>query len=673
MLANRKLSVSPSVPSTFLPRWHPIGKPVLETPGYSGSPQSRRVRCDLASQYMNFSISCGLTQTVTGDGFNSGMSSGSAIDLRKGTQYTARVLYRTTGSATLSVSVGSYAHTFHIVATAGTLAGGDSLNSFHNATFDFTAKEDQNNATFSVEVTKHDSESEDSTSTTTVWFGSTSLMPTAAARPSTTSMPPGIRPDVVASLREINFRGLLRYPGGCFAPFYKFEKDLTPNSDESPSIATPPTYCAAVKGGVNAYTDGLLENSLNTDNYMKLVRVLGMVPAITISLQYGTDDEIRRAKEWVEYCNGNESTTMGLLRQKRTLRNDSYNVKYWYLGNEINQQARYANYPNSTKGDPQPKAQEYASMIRKVTTAMLAVDPTIEFLGVGSSTVSASWMNPWLKALSSVGGTVSGMSWHGGYLNNNPTAPADFVQDAMVPTRSLYKTMQQLRTTMDQQLVDHNLSFSMDEWGLGPPWEVQSFNVGHAMYGASFFSLVVREHRRLNIRFTNYFEAINEGAIKVQPYHSSGSHSSSSHSSHSSHSSSRLTPLGQVMQMYARHQGRASLSAPVTGVDNDDLVTTASWSDSGGDVLIIVANRNTSDYNGMSLNVTTPNNGTTYCAKKTIVTTLTPDGALGPTTSFLTKKNDVPVVPVTKTLVTLKIDVPGFSVVQLSLQFGMCL
>lgn len=172
----------------------------------------------------------------------------------------------------------------------------------------------------------------------------------------------------------------------------------------------------------------------------------------------------------------------------------------------------------------------------------------------------------------------------------------------------------------------------------------------------------MREHRRLNIRFTNYFEAINEGAIQVQPYQDDSS------------SSSRLTPLGQVMQMYARHQGRASLSAPVTGVDNDDLVTTASWSrDSGGDVLIIVANRNTSDYNGMSLNVTTPNNSTTYCAKKTIVTTMTPDGALGPTTSFLTKKNDVPVVPVTKTLVTLKIDVPGFSVVQVSLQFGMCL
>ena len=48
------------------------------------------------------------------------------------------------------------------------------------------------------------------------------------------------------------------YPGGCFAPFYEWRHGLLP-ADQRPPLATPASYCAAVPGGVDAYSDGYVE------------------------------------------------------------------------------------------------------------------------------------------------------------------------------------------------------------------------------------------------------------------------------------------------------------------------------------------------------------------------------------------------------------------------------
>ena len=98
------------------------------------------------------------------------------------------------------------------------------------------------NATFSVVSGRQGGE----------WsLGSVSLVPSTAWH--------GMRKDVVDMLKETGFHGLFRYPGGCYAPFYRWKIGLLP-ADQRPPIETPPHYCAAVAGGVNAYTDGMMEN-----------------------------------------------------------------------------------------------------------------------------------------------------------------------------------------------------------------------------------------------------------------------------------------------------------------------------------------------------------------------------------------------------------------------------
>ncbi len=58
---------------------------------------------------------------------------------------------------------------------------------------------------------------------------------------------------------------------------------------------------------------------------------------------------------------------------------------------------------------------------------------------------------------------------------------------------------------------------SLDEWGLGPPWKVKKFATAHAMFGAATLSVAMANSHAADLRFTNYFEPVNEGAIEVHP------------------------------------------------------------------------------------------------------------------------------------------------------------
>merc|ERR1712039_130905 len=108
-------------------------------------------------------------------------------------------------------------------------------------------------------------------------------------------------------------------------------------------------------------------------------------------------------------------------------------------------------------------------------------------------------------------------------------------------------SLQQLHQTL--QRTGKNISISADEWGLGPPWKVKTFGVPHAIYAASFLSAVTQSASSANLRHTNYFEPINEGAISVKPFRTS------------------LTPVGQVMELYAQHQKGTRI---VTSIVNED-------------------------------------------------------------------------------------------------------
>ena len=128
-----------------------------------------------------------------------------------------------------------------------------------------------------------------------------------------------MRMDVIEKLKDTGFKGLFRYPGGCYAPFYRWKIGLL-EADARPPIETPPGYCDAVAGGVNAYTDGMMENGISTDDYLALCEYTGLIPAITVRFQEGLPGpggDVEEARQWVEYVNGGVNTPFGALRAAR--------------------------------------------------------------------------------------------------------------------------------------------------------------------------------------------------------------------------------------------------------------------------------------------------------------------------------------------------------------------
>lgn len=112
--------------------------------------------------------------------------------------------------------------------------------------------------------------------------------------------------------------------------------------------------------------------------------------------------------------------------------------------------------------------------------------------------------------------------------------------------------------------------------GMGYPWLQENFNVGHGLFAASFLSTILRNSESLGIRFSNYFEPIGEGALKVYPY------------------DVKILPTGNVMGMYSKHQGRKLIKGLPDQNKGEDLEFTASIGNDG-DVLLHVANRNFTD------------------------------------------------------------------------------
>ena len=167
----------------------------------------------------------------------------------------------------------------------------------------------------------------------------------------------GHRRDVVAALREWG-PTFLRWPGGNFASAYHWEKGIG-DPDRRPGYLDP------------AWS--LWEpNDVGTDEFMTLCRHVGTEPILTINMGTGTPEEAAR---WVEYCNGSKSTPMGKLRAENG-HPEPYGVKTWFVGNE-----QFGNWQVGTCD-----AETYASRYLAFSQAMLAVDGTLDLIGVGAPT-----------------------------------------------------------------------------------------------------------------------------------------------------------------------------------------------------------------------------------------------------------------------------------------------
>ncbi len=162
----------------------------------------------------------------------------------------------------------------------------------------------------------------------------------------------GFRIDVMEAAKAMGITNV-RYPGGCYAPYYHFYDGI---GDNRPLIR---------------YKDYPASHEFGTDEFVKWCSMINAEPFICVNMGSGTSEE---AMSWVKYCNG-ESGDVWSDKRIANGHKEPYNVKYWAIGNEISAPWEYGYTP--TPADYIRKAKEFAM-------AMKSADPTIKLIFSGA-------------------------------------------------------------------------------------------------------------------------------------------------------------------------------------------------------------------------------------------------------------------------------------------------
>ncbi len=152
----------------------------------------------------------------------------------------------------------------------------------------------------------------------------------------------GLRRDVLAALRELNYRSM-RYPGGNFLSGYNWEDGIGPQSQR------PRRRDLAWQS--------IETNQFGTDEFLHFCREIGTAPMLGVNMGTGS---IQDAANLVEYCNAPTGSQYADLRAAHG-HPEAYGVKYWCLGNEMDGPWQIGHLNASDYGK---KAREAAKLMR---------------------------------------------------------------------------------------------------------------------------------------------------------------------------------------------------------------------------------------------------------------------------------------------------------------------
>ncbi len=166
----------------------------------------------------------------------------------------------------------------------------------------------------------------------------------------------GLRIDVMAALRELNFRSM-RYPGGNFLSGYRWEDGIGPKE------MRPRRRDLAWQS--------IETNRFGTDDFMQFCREINTEPMMGVNMGTGS---IQDAANLVEYCNSPIGTQYSDLRAING-QPKPYGVKYWCIGNEMDGFWQIGHLD----------AVEYGKKAREAAKMMRWHDDSIELVLCGSS------------------------------------------------------------------------------------------------------------------------------------------------------------------------------------------------------------------------------------------------------------------------------------------------
>ena len=247
----------------------------------------------------------------------------------------------------------------------------------------------------------------------------------------------GFRKDYTDAMKELKVTNI-RWPGGNFLMGYDWKDGIGPKEQR-------PTR-------INLAWGGLDNNHVGTDEWMKLNKTIGSENIVCVNLGLGS---ILDAAYWVEYCNYKKGSYYADLRAKNG-HTEPYGVKIWDLGNEVDGLPWELGHKN---------VEDYVETAREAAKAMKAVDPTIKFVGSGSSYYSGNWVDWNRTVLNGIGDKIDYLSIHRYWEGSTTDYYVQMGAGAMDFEEKIKLVAGQIQMARAQNGYKNPIYLSVDEWG----------------------------------------------------------------------------------------------------------------------------------------------------------------------------------------------------------------
>jgi alpha-N-arabinofuranosidase len=382
----------------------------------------------------------------------------------------------------------------------------------------------------------------------------------------------GVRPELVEAMKSIN-PALIRYPGGCFADGYHWRDGIGPRE-------TRPRRRNRAWARLGPRIGPKEDNHFGTDEFLRLCEEVGAEPQLTANVGSGTAEE---AAAWVEYCNGPEDSKWGAERA-RNGHPTPYNVKYWFVGNEI----------TGFHEIGWQKPARYVQTLKEFAPAMRKVDPDIKIIASGSFMISNAREQKHKTILEGAGDVTDYLSIH--LYATDPVMPSGLINYMILnkhrgrSEKTYYNIMGTLakhegyvarcaRDVRTYSPTGKKIPLSFDEWncwyaGLND-LVISKFNLRDALWVASCLNI---NHRYQEVELANIAQMVNVVGIIT-----------------STGKGTFLTPSALVYKIYTEHAGDELLPSKIdcpalpheTGLPALDVSATRS----GDTVALFMVNR----------------------------------------------------------------------------------
>lgn len=247
----------------------------------------------------------------------------------------------------------------------------------------------------------------------------------------------GLRTDVLAALRELNFRAI-RYPGGNFLSGYRWLDGVGPR-DQRPRRR-------------DLAWQSIETNQFGTNEFIEFCRAVSSEPMLGCNMGTGT---IQDAANLVEYCNAPVGTQYADLRASHGYP-EPHGVQYWCLGNEMDGPWQIGHLD----------AVDYGKKAREAAKMMRWHDPSIKLVLCGSSSKEMPTYPEWDRtALELCWDQVDFHSMHY-YAGNRDDDTASYLALSAEFESYVDALSGVLRYVKAKNRSDHDVWLSWDEWNV---------------------------------------------------------------------------------------------------------------------------------------------------------------------------------------------------------------